>query len=219
MSAKRDRTFRMSNILKIPMPGMVLFLVFCSALMAAGGALNNGGKGMAQAEDFLIDDFTRTDRRSALETAWSMFTDRVMGGASTAESGFDVLDGRRCLRLRGEVSLENNGGFIQVALPLLREGGPFDASDYTGVRLWVRGNGETYHIHLRTPDNQRPWQYYSGEFTAGEEWRPVEIPFAGFQPKNLRRPLDPSRLLRIALVAIEKEFRADVAAARLEFYR
>ena len=174
---------------------------------------------VAGSTNFLIDDFSRENGRSALGTAWSMFTDRVMGGMSTAVSGFDLLEGRRCLRLRGEVSLDNNGGFVQVALPLLVEGGPFDASAFQGVRLRVLGNGETYHIHLRTPDNTRPWQYYSAKFPSGGEWRWVDIPFADFQPKNLRRPLDSSRLLRIALVAIDRKFRADVAVSGLEFYR
>lgn len=187
--------------------------------ISLGGLILMLGGLAAGSANFVIDDFSREDGRSALGTAWRLFTDRVMGGVSTAASGYDVVAGRRCLRLRGEVSLANNGGFVQVALPLLVEGGPFDASAFRGVRLRVRGNGETYHVHLRSPNNTRPWQYYSAEFSAGPEWRWVNLPFADFRPKNLRRPLDASRLLRIALVAIDREFRADVAVSGLEFFR
>ena len=46
----------------------------------------------------------------------------------------------------------------------------------------------------------------------------MDIPFAHFKPESLDDPLDTSQLKRIAIVAIEKEFQADVAVSRLEFY-
>ena len=148
-----------------------------------------------------------------------MFTDGVMGGVSEATSGLEDLDGRRCLRLQGRVSLENNGGFIQVALSLTPSGRPFDASEFKGVRAWFRGNGKTYHLHLRTTATRLPWQYYSAAFTTGEVWRPVDLPFDRFEPENLGTKLDPAKLERMAVVAIGEEFEADIAVSRLEFYR
>ncbi len=167
----------------------------------------------------LIDDFSRPDGSSALATRWQSFSDRVMGGVSNVTSGIEVIDGRRCLRLRGEVSLENNGGFVQVALPLGPDGSSFDAGEYQGIRLRVWGNGERYFVHLRTEQTQRPWQYYAAEFTAETEWREVTIPFARFQPQNLGVKLDNSRLRRLAIVGAWKNFTADVAVSRIEFYR
>ena len=79
---------------------------------------------------FLIDDFSKAEGVSSIGTQWRMFTDRVMGGESTANSGYEVIDGRRCLRLKGSVSLENNGGFVQVALPLDLDGRFFDAGEF-----------------------------------------------------------------------------------------
>ena len=168
---------------------------------------------------FLIDDFSREDGASAFGPAWRMFTDRVMGGRSDAVSGIETIEGRRGLRLRGRVSLENNGGFIQMALSLARNGASFDAREFKGVRAWVRGNGRTYHVHLRTPQTNLPWQYYSAAFKAGTAWKPVEIAFDRFAPENLRAALDIGHLERIALVAIGEEFEADIALSRLEFYR
>ena len=111
---------------------------------------------MQETSNFLIDDFSGERGTSAIGTEWRLFTDRVMGGVSDATSTLETVEGRRCMRLRGRVSLENNGGFIQVALPLARGGRPFDAGEFKGVRAWVRGNGKTYHIHLRTAQTRSP---------------------------------------------------------------
>jgi hypothetical protein len=174
---------------------------------------------MTNPSALLIDDFSGADGLSALRTQWRVFTDQVMGGVSTGASGVETVGGRRALRLVGEVSLENNGGFVQVALPLSLDGGPLDAQAYTGVRLSVRGNGETYHIHIRTTATSLPWQYYEAGFSAGPAWTSVELPFARFTAEALGARLDPSKLTRIAVVASKKHFRADVAVSKIEFYK
>lgn len=180
-----------------------------------------GAKGAAiqVTATLLIDDFSGERGTSVLGTEWRLFTDRVMGGVSDATSSFETIEERRCLRLRGRVSLKNNGGFIQVALPLAQGGRPFDASEFKGVRAWVRGNGKTYHIHLRTAQTGLPWQYYSAAFDSTARWRPVDLPFDVFKPENLQAELDARGLERIAVAAIGREFEADVAVSRLEFYR
>ena len=173
----------------------------------------------SQESTFLIDDFTRDNQLSTLGTAWRSFSDRVMGGVSRGQHRFEELDGKPCIRLVGDVSLDNSGGFIQVALTLEDRGRPFDASPYQGIRVSVRGNNSRYYIHLRSRQSQRPWQYYAAEFTATEEWRTLEIPFSDFKPEGLQAALNTTALLRIAVVAAWQEFTADVAVSRLEFYR
>jgi len=169
-------------------------------------------------ETLLVDDFSQ-EGISALGTRWQAFTDRVMGGLSNGRALFETIEGKRCLRLRGEVSLENQGGFIQAALPLAKEDGALDASGYRGVRLWVRGNGTAYYVHLRTGDSRLPWQYYAAEFEAGPGWKAIDLPFSAFAPENLDRAIDTRRLKRLAVVAAKKAFSADVAVSRVEFYR
>lgn len=166
---------------------------------------------------FLIDDFSR-DGRSSLGTSWQTFTDRVMGGVSEGQAAFETLAGKRCIRLRGRVSLENQGGFIQTALSLAEGGGAFDGSAFKGIRLWARGNGHRYYIHLRTDDTRLPWQYYAAGFDAGPDWVSVDIPFSAFGPENLRPVLDTIKLRRLAIVAAKQAFAADVAVARIELY-
>jgi len=172
-----------------------------------------------QSEFILIDDFSRSGGMSSFGTEWRMFTDRVMGGRSTADWSFETIAERSCLHLWGDVSLANNGGFVQVALPLTRKGKSFDASSFTGVRLWVRGNGEKYHVHLRSRRTRFPWQYYGAGFVADDGWSMVELPFSDFKPERLKAQLNPVKLTRIAVVAIGEEYKADVAVSRIEFYR
>ena len=206
--------FRFSSIVMI----FCSFLIFVS-WVESKPEFKKEGIDMETESSFLIDDFSNTVGVSSFGTPWRMFTDRVMGGLSSASSGYEVIKGRSCLRLQGWVSLENNGGFVQVALPLDGNGRFFDASEYKGIRLWSLGNGEMYHVHIRTSQSRRPWQYYSAEFTADGEWTKVEIPFDRFKPESLDDPLNAQKLARIAIVGIEKEFNADVAISRLEFYK
>ena len=108
---------------------------------------------------------------------------------------------------------------LQAALDLRPTGGALDASDYTGVRLCARGNGEAYALHLRTPDNVRPWQSYRAQFKADAVWQHINIPFSAFTPHRVQTPLDISRLRRLGLVAIGRAFHADLAVCELALYR
>lgn len=93
------------------------------------------------ADTLLIDDFGGAGGLSRIGTPWPLVTDRVMGGASAGGLSRAEIDERRALCLRGEVSLENNGGFVQAALDLAAEV-YLNANAYGGIRILVRGNGE-----------------------------------------------------------------------------
>lgn len=149
--------------------------------------------------------------------SWRCICDSVMGGVSTATLEREVLDGVSALRLCGDVSLQNNGGFVQMSLDLAPPGAALDASEYSGLSLFVRGNSERYNIHLRSPDMTRVWQSWRAEFRAPGEWTHLYIPFSSFHPHRTDMPMNPARLSRVGLVAIGREMRADLALARLEF--
>lgn len=173
---------------------------------------------MGRTSDMLIDDFSSPDGNSNLGTSWRGVSDQVMGGVSVATVTRTTVDGCSCLRLSGDVSLENSGGFIQATLDLQPSGAPLDASSYTGIKLIVRGNDERYAVHLRTPDNVRPWQSYRAQFTATPDWESIELPFSDFVAHRLETPLDTTRLRRIGLVAIGRAFSADLLVCELSFY-
>ena len=172
----------------------------------------------AQSGFMLIDNFLHESLVSKLGTQWRGVSDQVMGGISEASVSLGVIDDRPCLRLIGDVRLENDGGFIQAALNLAPSGDTIDASDFTGMRIIVRGNGEKYSVHLRTLDNVRPWQSYRAHFTAGSDWETIDLPFETFVPFRLETPLNTTRLRRIGLVAIGRLFYANLAISELAFY-
>ena len=165
----------------------------------------------------LIDNFIRNDLTSCLGTQWRGASDQVMGGVSKASITIDHIDGRNGLRLRGDVRLDNNGGFIQATLDLANAGGAFDVSPYSGLQFFVRGNDEEYAIHLRTTDCVHPWQSYRTQFWASPTWERLDFPFDAFFPYRLKAPLETANLRRIGLVAIGRPFKADVMISQLRF--
>lgn len=172
----------------------------------------------AMSDTMLIDDFPNEGLISVLGTEWRGVSDRVMGGISDVRVERGNADGETFLRLRGEVRLENNGGFVQAALDLDPSGGVLDGSMYRGLRITVRGNGQQYSLHLRTPDAARPWQSYRAHFTAGASWQTIDLPFEAFAPYRIDQPLDTQRLRRIGLVAIGRAFSADLMVASIRLY-
>ena len=119
----------------------------------------------------------------------------------------------------GAVSLDNNGGFVQIAFDLTETGACLDASAWAGVQLDVYGNGETYDIRIRTDQIARPWQSFRAAFTAPATWSTVTIPFAGLIPHRTEARFDPTRLRRIGILAIGREMQADISIASFRLYR
>ena len=149
--------------------------------------------------------------------SWRCVSDQVMGGVSAGRLERCALDGEAALRLTGVVRLENNGGFVQMALDLAARGAVLDATGYAGLRLRVRGNHAPYNLHLRSADMSAVWQSWRASFKAVPEWHDLVIPFADFEPHRTELAVDPARLTRLGLVAIGREMEVDLALARLEF--
>jgi hypothetical protein len=142
-----------------------------------------------------------------------VFTDRVMGGVSTAQASIEMVQGRRALRLRGTVSLDRNGGFVQVARVLGERGRALNASAYGGLSLHVCGAPGPYFVHLRTTETGAPWQHYRAPLTVTAEWTEQVVPWSAFEPSGPMHPLDPACLTQLGVVAGRAAFVADVAVA------
>ena len=166
----------------------------------------------------VIDDLSRDPPISTLGTRWLLFTDGVMGGMSDATMAREMLAGRPAIRMRGEVSLENNGGFVQIALDLSPEGKAVDASGWRGIELDVFGNNEEYNVHLRTDELTRPWQSYRHSFHAEPHWQTIQFRFLDFTPHRTDTVMDMRRIRRIGIVAIGRAFSADVAVGGLRYF-
>lgn len=164
----------------------------------------------------MIDDLSRNDAQSTLGGQWQLVSDQVMGGVSAGKMLVTEKAGRKCLQLQGKVSTENNGGFLQLALDL-NQGDTFDASAFTGIEIDVWGNNESYNLHLRTKNLWFPWQAYRASFIATPQWQTMKIPFTEFKGYKTSKRLNLRKFKRIGLVAIGKDYQADVCLGGIRF--
>lgn len=171
--------------------------------------------GPLNAKDLVLYKRQGSGLETSQDGSWRLFTDQVMGGVSVGTLTTDHYRGKSCLRLQGDVSTANNGGFIQMALDLA-EGDNFDASAYAGIEITVAGNNQEYNLHLRTGDLWLPWQSYRASFTATPQWQTIYLPFTEFQRYKTLRSLRTNRLKRIGLVAIGREFASDLRVAEIK---
>ena len=147
---------------------------------------------------------------------WSYIDDTVMGGFSEGTAEFQSNESYQTMRLTGEVSTENNGGFIQV-----RSSVPWNlAKGKTGIKLKIKGNGEQYFLHIRNLSTRLPWHYYQLGFGTSETWREVELPFGAFIKSSsfLRASMNQNTIKTIGIVAYGKDYTADISVMSLEFY-
>jgi adhesin HecA-like repeat protein len=150
---------------------------------------------------------------------WEYVADTVMGGVSTGRLSRETVDGRAAVRLRGQVSLDNNGGFIQMAFDLRPDGRGVDLSDWRGIEFDLRGNGASYDIRLRTDQLSRPWQSFRTEVTAPLQWRAVRVAFADLIAHRTEADFDPAQVRRIGVLAVGRAFEADVSVAAVRLYQ
>jgi monofunctional biosynthetic peptidoglycan transglycosylase len=101
------------------------------------------------------------------------------------------------------LSLENNGGFAQIYSPTETA----DFSDYSAVRLRIKGDGRRYQFRMATDARFRGSRIaYRAEFaTEADEWMEVALPFSSFQPSHHGRmlsgpPLDLTSVREIAFL-------------------
>lgn len=150
------------------------------------------------------------------EPQWRFFTDQVMGGQSTGQASLATDADTPYVRMTGQVSTANRGGFIQIRLDLP---GPPPANT-EGIRLIVRGNDQRYFVHLRTSGTRLPWQYYQAGFEVTENWSEVRLPFESFVASSalLRKVPRASSLKSAAVVAYGRDHEAHIDVQALGFY-
>ncbi|MCP4206939.1 MAG: NADH ubiquinone oxidoreductase [Shimia sp.] len=178
--------------------------------LIATGLIAAIGTGAVKAED-MFETFETNP-----STRWTYFADTVMGGVSTGDATFDRDASDSFVRLTGNVSTDNNGGFIQVRRPLSDR----LPADTKGVRLNVRGNGGVYFIHLRTKGTRLPWQYYQAPFATAPDWAEVQLPFSAFKPSGqfLRKIPRAETVTSIAIVAFGRDHTALVDVSEIVWF-
>lgn len=135
---------------------------------------------------------------------WQPINDRVMGGVSFSQMGFDPA-GHAVFA--GEVSLRNNGGFASVRAPVLRLGAPGTIA-YC-ITAW--GDGNTYKLNLRTDSGFDELSYQASFTPATGRWSQTELPLAKFLPTFRGRlvpdapPLQPALVTQLGLMISDRQ--------------
>ncbi len=185
--------------------GIIFFIFFCSY-----DILN------AQENTMILDNLS-TPGVTIQKQNWAFFTDGVMGGLSQGKAVISKVDGKNCYHMTGNVTTENNGGFIQIRNELKPT---ISTKDYEGIYLKVFGNNENYSVHIRTALTMAPWQYYKFSFSLNNSWNEIRAPFSEFKKSNIYQPsnLIGQKIKSIGLVAGFKDFTADICLSEIGFY-
>ncbi len=168
-------------------------------------------------ENNMILDNLKTPGITTQKQNWAFFTDGVMGGLSEGKAIISNVEGKNCYHMTGNVTTENNGGFIQIRNQLKPT---ISTKEYEGIYLKVYGNNEDYSIHIRTALTLAPWQYYKYNFKTNNEWNEIRAPFNMFTRSNSYQPsqLIGQKIKSIGLVAGFKDFKADICLSEIGFY-
>lgn len=135
--------------------------------------------------------------------AWQVVNDDVMGGVSTSK--FEVTHGVAVFR--GEVSLENNGGFASVRSSPAQH----NLADCDAFVLRVRGDGRRYKFTVRTESGFDTPIYQCAFATKRGEWAEHRLAFKDFVPTFRGRvltnvpPLDPASVVSVGFLVSDKQ--------------
>jgi hypothetical protein len=150
---------------------------------------------------------------------WQYSSDKTMGGISNGQATLEQDGEIFFLRLAGNVSTKNNGGFIQLRSTISLINSEKNDNKIKGVRLNVRGNGENYYIFMRTNETQSYSDYYSASFETNSNWKMVDLPLDKFERKRSNKStLDAKNIRSISIVAYGRDFISDVSISKIIFY-
>ena len=169
-----------------------------------------------KSKDMILYDFGNQEKLNDNQS-WKFFTDGVMGGLSQGTVKKDNIKGIQCIRMSGDVTTENNGGFIQIRLDLDPKN---EINKYEGLYIKIYGNNRKYYLHIRTGLTLAPWQYYSHSFIANNQWNTVKTPLKDFKKSNFYQPkrFDNQKIKTIGLVAGFDNYEADICLAEIGSY-
>ncbi|PQJ29521.1 CIA30 family protein [Rubritalea profundi] len=120
------------------------------------------------------------------ELQWQAVNDGVMGGRSKGD--FDLKESSALL-FKGEISLENNGGFSSIR----SYGNQYDLSKYDGIEIKVKGDGRKYYLTARC-NGSRMLAYWSPIQPDKGKWTTVKVPLSAFYATSFGRRIPSLKL-------------------------
>ncbi|TMM57565.1 CIA30 family protein [Maribacter algarum] len=112
---------------------------------------------------------------------WRVVNDGVMGGLS---QGIFSINSEGHGFFRGNVSLENYGGFSSVRYRFETK----DTSKFSQIQIRLKGDGKPYQFRVKADDRQR-YSYIANIKTSGD-WEILSIEFSEMYPAFRGRLLD-----------------------------
>jgi NADH dehydrogenase [ubiquinone] 1 alpha subcomplex assembly factor 1 len=135
---------------------------------------------------------------------WLIVNDGVMGGLS--KSKFDLSD-RNTAIFSGNVSLENNGGFVSTRTKAMQ----FQLDGFKGVLVRVKGDGKKYQFRMRTEGRFDGISYRYHFETDINQWQTISIPFNKCVPVFRGRilpnadPVSPKDIQQVGFLISDKQ--------------
>jgi hypothetical protein len=148
---------------------------------------------------------------------WNYVADTVMGGVSTGGVEYKAIEGKTIAILTGNVTTENNGGFIQIRRDLRS----INLDSVSSIKLIAKGNNQKYFVFLRTTGTKLPWQYYQSEFTVNESFNEFILPINEFKKSGMlmSSKINPKKITSIGLVAFGRDHSAELFIKEIEFIK
>ncbi len=135
---------------------------------------------------------------------WRIINDGVMGGLSDSE--LQILP-EGVGKFKGNVSLENNGGFASTRGLLA----VLPSEPFTKIKLRIKGDGKKYSFRIRT-DGQYDGVSYKNDFeTKAGVWQEVILNLVDFKPTWRGRtltnipPIEPTQIRQIGFLISDKQ--------------
>lgn len=169
-------------------------------------------RGPSVGEEQLIDVYRA---HQGEPSPWTVISDQVMGGVSSAELRQDERHSSACTCLAGRTRLENNGGFVQMKLEI---GPGRSRADYRGLFIELCGAAHDYNLHVKTNQLDKPWQSFRCTLPVEPQWTRFIIPYAQLCAHRTDAELQPADIKSIAVVAIGTAFDVDVCVRRFGFF-
>ena len=174
--------------------------LFSALVLSALAACSTNEPGAAIEQSRVAYDFTT----QAVVASWSVQNDTVMGGVSESSSTWV----NKQLVFSGNLSLENNGGFVSCF-------GPVDEKlatvigGATSLYLRATGDGKTYLFQLRGNDGTN----YVQRFTStAEEDQVYALPLSQFTSVDWRLteiadapPIETNNIYQMGLYLVDKQ--------------
>lgn len=113
--------------------------------------------------------------------SWKIVDDVVMGGRS---SGSFVLNADGNGQFKGQILLDNNGGFSSVQYLFKK----IKANKDNKIIIKVKGDGKDYQLRIKS--NTEQYYSYITSFETSGKWQEIEIPLKDMYPSFRGRKLN-----------------------------